>query len=255
VTPVSGECHLWLVPVRHRPGWADLLDQEERERAGRLSGTPAENTFVTSRAAQRLVGARYLGVPPADVRITRECAHCAGSARHGRPRFRGEPAGRLEYSVSHTEDWLIIAVTAGGPVGVDIEELTPVLDPGCLARTILTPGELARFETLPEAERSGWLLSAWTRKEAAMKLTGLGLQAPPSLLDVSGTTVVAALPRWPAGTIHLSSPNAPEGHVSALATTVPPTALRHFRLPEPLTALAGTSAPEAVPGGARSRAA
>ncbi|WP_181727325.1 4'-phosphopantetheinyl transferase superfamily protein [Streptomyces sp. PT12] len=230
--PAPGECHLWLAPVRPRAGWLALLDRAERERADRLGGTPAGEVFVTSRGAQRLVGSRYLGVPPEAVRTDRSCQACAGAA-HGRPRFVGAARAGLDYSVSHTERWLLIAVTSGGLVGVDIEDLAAVPDAEGLAGAALTAGERARWAGLPQAERDAWLLTAWTRKEAAMKLTGLGLRAAPRGLDVRGPAVAAhGVPRWPAGPVLLHSLSAPAGHVAALATTAPLGALRRFALPD-----------------------
>ncbi|MBB5895794.1 4'-phosphopantetheinyl transferase family protein [Kutzneria kofuensis] len=213
-----GEVHVWLVPVRPRAGWLAMLDEEERQRAAKLASTPAGDTFVTSRATQRLVGSHYLGIPPADIVTDRTCNHCDTGARHGRPRFRD--AG-IDYSVSHTEHWVIMAVTGSGLVGVDIEDLRAAPDPDGLARACLTSEERRHFDALPLAERAPWLVSAWTRKEAAMKLTGLGLRAPPKRLDVSGSVVATAVPRWPAAAVHLHDIHAPSGHLAALATTVP----------------------------------
>lgn len=229
-TPMPGECHVWLVPVHPRPGWSALLDQHERQKADRLAGTPAGTVFVTSRAAQRLVGAHYLGVAPAKVTIDRDCTHCdVQGGRHGRPVFR---AAEFDYSVSHTERWLAIAVTGSGLVGVDIEELTAAPNTDGLARAALSARERDRFESLPPRERTAWLLSAWTRKEAAMKLAGLGLRAPPHQIDVTTPTARAtAIPHWPTDEIFLHDIHAPDGHVSALATTVPLTSVRRFTLP------------------------
>lgn len=228
-TPTPGECHVWLVPVRPRPGWSALLDQHERRKADRLTGTPAGTVFVTSRAAQRLVGAHYLGVAPTKVTIDRDCGHCdAQDVRHGRPVFR---AAEVDYSVSHTERWLAVAVTGSGRVGVDIEHLTAAPDPAGLARAALGADERDRFENLPPQDRATWLLSAWTRKEAAMKLAGLGLRAPPHQIDVTTPTARAtAIPQWPTDEIFLHDIDAPDGHVSALATTVPVTSVRRFAL-------------------------
>jgi 4'-phosphopantetheinyl transferase len=228
--PTPGECHLWLVPVRHRAGWPALLDPAERQRAARLAGTPAGDVFVTSRGAQRLVGSGYLGIPPTEVTTDRDCPHCrSGGIPHGRPRFRAAP---IDYSVSHTDCWVVLAVTGTGLVGVDIEALSATLDADSLARVVLTAGEQREFSRLPVADQPGWLLAMWTRKEAAMKLTGLGLRAPPRLLDVRAATVSTTIPGWPADRIHLYSVAGPEGHVSALATTVPLVGLRRFDLPD-----------------------
>ncbi|MDT0267359.1 4'-phosphopantetheinyl transferase superfamily protein [Streptomyces sp. DSM 44915] len=243
--PPPGECHLWLVPVRPRAGWLPLLDPAERARAERLAGTPAAAELVTSRAAQRLIGARYLGGPPAAVRTDRSCTHC-GARGHGPPRFVGRPD--LVHSVAHAGGWLLVAVTGGAPVGVDLEAPGAARDPVGLARASLTPDERRRCAELPAAERPGWLLSAWTRKEAAMKLTGLGLRAAPRLVDVAGPRAVAdGVPGWPAGPVLLRDLPLPDGCVGALATTRPVTRLRWRSLP---AAVEAAPVPAGMPDGA-----
>ena len=229
--PAAGECHLWLVPVRPRPAWLPLLDAAERERARRLAGSHAGDELVTSRAAQRLIGARYLGVPPSAVRTDRSCGHCGGAA-HGPPRFVGRPD--VTHAVAHAGAWLLVAVTAGEPVGVDLETTPGFGDRDGLARATLTAGEARRYAALPEAERRRWLLTAWTRKEAAAKLTGLGLRVAPRLLDVSGPVAAAeGVPGWPAEPVLLRELSLPAGYVGTLATLRPVTALRRLTLPEP----------------------
>jgi phosphopantetheinyl transferase len=227
-TPAPGECHVWLVPVRPRPGWLGLLDPVERQRAERLAGRPAGDVHVTSRAAQRLIGSRYLGVAPDAVTVDRVCGHCG--VAHGKPRLRG---AAVDYSVSHTERWLLMAVAGSGLLGADIESPDSITNPEILVRTALTDAEIRIFRRLSTARRAAWLLRAWTRKEAAMKLTGLGLRAPPNQVDVS-TALVRALdvPRWPDVPIHLRRLVVPDGHVATLAGTVPVLAVRRFELPD-----------------------
>jgi 4'-phosphopantetheinyl transferase len=234
--PAVGECHVWLVPVRPRPSWEPLLDGAERARAERFAMSPARHTFVTSRGAQRLIGAHYLGIPPEAVTVARGCPHCG--AQHGRPRFPGAP---VDYSVSHTDDWVALAVVSAGLVGTDLEALGSLRDPDTLANAILTPEEHPLFTAVPRPDRALWLLTAWTRKESAMKLTGLGLQAPPTQLDVSTPRVAPGpIPRWPSVPIHLTPLPAPPHHAASLATTVPLTTIRTYNLPE-----------QAVPAGRR----
>jgi 4'-phosphopantetheinyl transferase len=218
-----GEVVVWLVPVRPRAGWLAMLDDDERLRAAKLASTPAGDTFVTSRATQRLVGSHYLGIPPGEIVTDRTCTHCDTGARHGRPRFRD---AAIDYSVSHTEHWVIMAVVCSGLIGVDIEDLRAAPDPSGLARACLTTSERSHFDSLPPSFRAPWLVSAWTRKEAAMKLTGLGLRAPPRHLDVRGPVVATAIPRWPSAAVHLRDIDAPPGHLAALATTVPVLSVR-----------------------------
>lgn len=219
--PAPGEVHTCLVPVRPRPEWLALLDTEETARLSRLAAGVARDTFATSRAVQRLIGARYLGLPPAEVRIVRDCQYCAGD--HGRPRF---PGAAVEYSVSHTSEWLMTAVTGTGLVGVDVESTTLTCDVERMAAAVLTAAEQERFARLPERARARWLVRSWTRKEAAMKLVGLGLAAPPGKLDVSGPVLsVGEVPRWPDVPVFLRDLPAPPGHAAALASTIEPSAV------------------------------
>lgn len=223
-----GQCHAWMIPVRPRPEWIIWLDARERERLNALGPGYAADILVTSRAAQRLIGSRYLGLPAQSLRINRVCGFCG--ALHGRPRFEGAD---IDYSVSHTKDWLLFAVVGQGLVGADIDRLDPGQDPEGLAAVTLSPSERRSFERLPGTERAGSFLSSWTRKEAAMKLTGHGLAAVPSRVDVSGPQVaVNGVPDWPDTPVHLSDLQAPAGHTAALATTVPLTDIRVLTLPE-----------------------
>ncbi|MFV2119377.1 4'-phosphopantetheinyl transferase family protein [Streptomyces sp. Act-28] len=221
------------MPVREHPDWLPLLHQEELATADRLTRVRARHVFLTSRAAQRLIGAHYLGLPPGDVVITRDCAHCTTvtPAPHGRPRFAHGTPPPVDYSVSHTEEHLLVAVTGHGAVGVDIEGRSSLRDVDDLSRAVLTAAEREHFATLPAQARTGRLLTAWTRKEAAMKLTGLGLRASPRHLDVRGPLVSAGpIPRWPDTPVHLYDLPAPEGHAAALASTVPVTRMRTYEL-------------------------
>jgi 4'-phosphopantetheinyl transferase len=226
--PPPGQVHLWLVPVTPSGGRPELLDPAERRRADGLPDGYARHTLLTSRSLQRLVGARYLGVAPEEVRIDRRCQHCG--AGHGRPRFVG---GGVDYSVSHTRDWVLLAVVGTGLIGVDLERRDADRDTDGLAAIALTAAERTRFAALSAPDRPDWFLAAWTRKEAAMKLAGLGLRAAPGRLDVRGATVRAdRVAGWPAVPVHLRDLAAPEHHVAALASTVPVTEVRTYELPE-----------------------
>lgn len=222
--PPAGTCEVWLVPVRRRAAWAALLDAEERERWEELGEGPAADTLLTSRAAQRLIVSRYSGLPPKSVAIERSCELCGSAARHGRPRLAG---AAFDFSVSHSPDWLLLAVVGAGLVGADLDRLEPDRDADGLAALTLTPAERRAYDRLPAAARPVTFLDSWVRKEAAIKLTGHGLAAPPAAVDVSGPLAQAPTVRtWPAHPLHLTPLPAPAGHRAALATTLPVSGVR-----------------------------
>ncbi|MEU3251182.1 4'-phosphopantetheinyl transferase superfamily protein [Streptomyces sp. NPDC006997] len=223
--PAPGVCDVWLIPIRPRTAWIPLLSPPERDRLTLLGATtPSGASLVTSRAAQRLVLARYLGVPPETVEATRSCGRC-GHPSHGRPHVPGAP---VDYSVSHSEQWLLIAVVGSGRVGADLDTVGPHRDVEGLARGALTSAEHHAHARLPAEGRRAAFLTAWARKEAAIKLTGHGLAAPPLLVDVRGPRATApGVPDWPASAPYLTDLPAPPGHAAAVATSAPLTDLHH----------------------------
>ncbi|WP_146057289.1 4'-phosphopantetheinyl transferase superfamily protein, partial [Streptomyces sp. SM14] len=223
-------CDLWLVPVRRREEWRALLGPDERRRLAALPDGPVRDTFLTSRGAQRLLLAAYLGTGPEAVEPARDCGHC-DDPRHGRPYL---PGGPVDFSVSHTDSWLLLAVVGTGRVGADLDALSHRPDTGRLAAIALTPDELRAHRALPAGQRRAAFLTAWVRKEAAMKVSGLGLAAPPPKVDVSGARATApGVPAWPAEPPYLTDLSGPPGHAAALATTVPLRGVRRHRLAEP----------------------
>lgn len=205
-----------------------MLDQAELERSERFKVTHAKDTFIVSRAAQRLVLGRYLGRSPAEIRIARDCQYCG--ADHGRPYL---PGAGLDFSVSHAKGWLLIAVVTAGKVGVDIEAISDRAADD-LPDRVFAPAEQHQFLLVERARRPAYFMTIWTRKEAAVKLTGHGLAAPLSALDVTGATVVASPPppNWPDGSIYLTD-LPPKTNLdgatlhAALATTIPIHTIRH----------------------------
>ncbi len=222
--PAAGVCHLWAARTTGAASYQALLDPDEVAAAERFRLARAKDAFVASRAAQRLVLGRYLGCRPELVRIARDCRHCGGD--HGRPYVNGAP---LDFSVSHSAGWLLLAVVADGLVGVDLEQVSDARAVDDLASRVLGPAEQEQFLLVARPERAAWFIRAWTRKEAALKLTGHGIAGPLSSLDVTGPTALMS-PRpsgWPAEPIHLRDVPAGPDLRCALATTVPLTNILH----------------------------
>jgi len=189
---------------------------DEREAAERFRVEAAKDAFVASRVAQRQVIGRYLGCQPETVAIARDCRHCGKG--HGRPYVAGAP---VDFSVSHSAGWLLVAVVAHGLVGVDLERVSDARAVDELASRVLGPAEQEQFLMVHRDERPAWFTWAWARKEATLKLTGHGIAGPLSGLNVTGATADVSPPPsgWPAEPIHLRDVPASPDLRAALATT------------------------------------
>ena len=97
---------------------------------------------------------------------------------------RGKPYfvnGNWHFSISHTKRHVFCALSER-PVGIDAEEMDREIDLR-LAEKILSEQEKVRFEKA--ADKRLTLLKLWVLKEAAAKLSGMGLQGYPNKTDFS----------------------------------------------------------------------
>ncbi len=130
---------------------------------------------VTREAAQslplRTLLASYLACDPQQLHIERD--------DHGKPYLPGLPgqdvATSLQFNLSHSGGALLVGISRGQALGVDLE--TPrrsrrVLE---LAQRYFAPTEAAALTALPDTRRERAFLQLWSCKEAVLKALGQGL--------------------------------------------------------------------------------
>lgn len=173
------EVHVWWLDLRE-PAWSwpqlwTWLDADELARAGRFHFEQDRLRHVAAHGQMRALLGAYLGVAPGEVRFA--------AGPNGKPQLlpRGAEAhvasrSGITFSLSHSEDEGLLAVTKAGPaLGADIEVRRPMNDLEALARRYFAPGEQAALLALPAAEQHDAFFAVWTRKEAYLKAQGVGL--------------------------------------------------------------------------------
>jgi 4'-phosphopantetheinyl transferase len=147
-----------------------LLDEGERRRARALRRPADRRRHVAARALVRTVLSRYRSPAPQDWRFIADA--------HGRPQLSPEHQWpELQFNIAHTAGVVVLAVTAGAAVGVDVETSRRRTDTVALER-YFAPTERAALEALPAAARRRRFFELWTLKEAYLKARGLGLRLP-----------------------------------------------------------------------------
>jgi len=188
--PGSGQVRVawaWAVPSAQ----ADpLLSARERERLARTASAAARDRFASGRALARSTIASELGLPAAEVVLD-----LPPGARRGKPSLRGDA---LALSIAHSGRLVVVATSASGPVGVDVERIRPVV--GGVADRVLSPIERARHATSLASLSDADLLTYWCRKEAVLKCVGTGLTRAPRTLTVTPPGERAGL--LDAGSLH-----------------------------------------------------
>jgi 4'-phosphopantetheinyl transferase len=156
----------------------DVVTEEERERAARFHFEADRQRFLHGRLLLRSFLGHHLGIAPRDVSFVKgefgkpEVERPAG----GDARGAGD-AGILRFNLAHSGEWLLFAIARDRELGVDVEQHRVMSDAIDIARRFFAPPEVAALEALDPALHHDTFFRVWTRKEAIVKATGLGLSA------------------------------------------------------------------------------
>lgn len=179
--PASDPVYVWRAPLdipRSLLGalWP-TLDPNERAQASAFRSQRLRHRFVASRGIRRLLLGWWIGRPAHELRFH--------EGPHGKPRLAPPGSARPQFSVAHSGDLAVFALTdPARPVGVDVEAVRPQPADPAVERTLLHPLERHELAGLPPSRRTEAFFKIWTRKEAYLKATGTGLAVPPASVAV-----------------------------------------------------------------------
>src|SRR5687767_729788 len=121
------EVDIWRTHVDLSP---DVLEQlkvtlstEEKERAARFHFPVDRDRFIAAHGCLRDVLARYLHCRPEQLRFTVN--------DYGKPALNDH---KLEFNLSHSDDFALVAITREHKVGVDLERIRPGISSDVIAQ-------------------------------------------------------------------------------------------------------------------------
>lgn len=167
-----GDVHVWRVPLdvpaEVVARWLPLLCGDEQARAERILDEDTGRRYVTSHGALRAILGRYLDERPERI--------CFRVDARGKPHLvlpAGAPS--LCFSLSHSGELALCAVTDGRDVGVDIERIRAVSACREIAARYFSPNEQLAFRALSGDGALEAFFHGWARKEAYSKALGDGV--------------------------------------------------------------------------------
>jgi len=188
------------------------LSADESERAARYHFTADKDRYIVAHGCLRDILARYLHREPGQLNFSVN--------DHGKPALHDH---ELEFNLSHSGDFVLVAITQERKVGVDVERIRQGISSQVIARQYFSKSEVAEYQALPPEERKTAFFTCWTRKEAYIKAHGLGLSLTLDSFDVSLTPKEPAIIRATRPDPHeaarwiLHSPEVDSRYVSAVA--------------------------------------
>ena len=209
------DVHLWEIHVssHNLAGSADVLTEDELKRMNRLHFNEDRNRYLVAHAALRRILGERLKTDPREISFE--------SGKLGKPYI---PESRLKFNLSHSGDWVWIAVCDDFEIGVDIEQMKEI-DASALMQRFGSAEEAELFSLLPEQQHQQAFFTWWTRKEAYLKGAGSGLSgglqsftawkgsADPLVLHVADQKHSAG------GHWTIQSPEASTGYCGAIAVS------------------------------------
>ncbi|MGR9051629.1 MAG: 4'-phosphopantetheinyl transferase family protein [Gammaproteobacteria bacterium] len=142
-----------------------LLDASERDKALRFKLPLLRARYAASHGHLRRILARYLDTAPEDIVIAADA--------YGKPFLPDRP--ERVFNLSHTAEYMAVAVGAGCRLGVDIETCRRRSDPEGIVDKCFGQEEIAYWYALSDAAKHREFFRFWTRKEAFVKASGYGI--------------------------------------------------------------------------------
>ncbi|MDP9132268.1 MAG: 4'-phosphopantetheinyl transferase superfamily protein [Nitrospirota bacterium] len=167
------DVHVWLCALsRHQSECATLaalLSKDEQSRAARFAFERDRHRFTMSHGLLRTILSRYVSEGPGHIQFR--------TGPHGKPAVdsRAGAAQPIEFSLSHSGEYAVVAVATGRAVGVDIEVRRSDVDSVQLAQRFFAPGESRHIAQAQGEDRQRMFYRFWTAKEAYLKGIGVGL--------------------------------------------------------------------------------
>jgi len=222
------DVHVWHLPLSindmRLEQCLQVLAMEETERAAKFAFPYLRQRYIAAHGMLRLILGGVLNRDPASLRFR--------TGDHGKPFLVG---GRLHFNLSHSNEQGLLAVTRMTGIGVDIEGMSRKVDTRGIAERFFSESEAAELFALDDDARRHGFFNLWTRKEAWLKATGIGISEglnkvefncrpgdPARLLRIHGRSEAAK--RWHVRTF--STPAA--GFVGSLAIEAEPETFQFF---------------------------
>lgn len=150
------------------------LSADEAQRAERFRFPIDRKRYIVAHGCLRSILACYLQCNPEELRFN--------TNKYGKPTAESY---KLEFNLSHSGDYVLIAVAQEHKVGIDVERIRSDMEFESIANRFFSPNETAELTSLPPEQKTMAFFNCWTRKEAYIKAQGLGLSLPLDGFDVS----------------------------------------------------------------------
>lgn len=149
--------HLWIVDRKTLFFSLADLTEEEKNHFRSMFGEK-KDLYIQRKALLRHLLSYYMKIPPLQLEIQQR--------KNGKPYIKNSG---VEFSSSHSNDWLAFAFTLENPIGVDIEVKRDLQEKEDLIDKFFSQSEKEFLHETPFSEKTRRFWEIWNRKEACLK--------------------------------------------------------------------------------------
>jgi 4'-phosphopantetheinyl transferase len=169
---IGCDVHVWQVSLTAFTNSGahlyEILSREEKNKTRNYRFARDQSRYIISHGILRYILAAYVEDWPSSLKFNRN--------RFGKPHLITQTEGeRVRFNMSHSKDMVSFIISGKHEVGIDLEFIDYDFDWHIMAKQYFSPQEMGWLELLPLQDRVNAFYFLWTRKEALLKLLGIGL--------------------------------------------------------------------------------
>ncbi len=159
---------IWRVDLRSAKNdhLLSILAQDERQRADKFLFPKDRLRFSRTRFALRLILSQYLKCQAEEIKFH--------YGEKGRPELAWPDQKNLNFNLSHSDDFALIAVAKNRHIGIDINAVSGPSNWREMAKRSFSATEQSSISALDKPQQVLGFHQIWTQKEAYTKALGLG---------------------------------------------------------------------------------
>jgi len=162
--------HVFLIQLKlfNYNEFLSYLSEGENQRAHKLKVEQKLKQFVITRGLLRQLLSKCLEKRPGEIEFS--------FGQHCKPYIKDKYNSKsIEFNISHSGDYALIAITLENAVGVDIEKVNSEIDYQLLSNRFFSDKEKNELINYADDEQLDVFYRAWVRKESFIKATGKGI--------------------------------------------------------------------------------
>ena len=192
----SDDVHIWVIEVNNEAAYFDrikkILSADEIERMLRFKKKDDQLRFAYAHACLRILCSRYLGQPAPSINFT--------ETLNKKPCIEIS-FGNLFFNLSHSGRKILIAFSNESEVGVDIEQIRPDFKIEEFMERNYSSNEINSIINLDREAQLNLFFKYWSRKEAWLKATGIGIFSDLAMVDTALNANIVNTDQYIAGNL------------------------------------------------------